>query len=419
MSSPTPTPVHYYVSWIQSLINDPKVENPKVIKKEIHTENQTYSIIRYDKSLLSYDSIDIYGLLRSVILDKNRQLVSFSPPKSVPAELFLQNYPDVLSPGIVAEEFVEGTMINVFWDTTIGLSGAWEIATRNSVGANISFYQEFDKQGLPKAKTFRQMFLEAMDKCQLTFDHLQKGCCYSFVLQHPENRIVVPFKKPDLYLVAVYHCITEEKEVLVYPMNIAYLKNNTPLKNTLVKYPKKYQEKTYTDLIQKYASMNTPYHIMGLNIWNQYTGERCKIRNPVYEKVRQLKGNQAKLQFHYLSLRKSGKINEYLTYYPEHKKEFSSFREEVHLFTQTLYENYVSCFIKKMDPNVYNYPKEYQSCMKDLHQQFLTSLRENKQGITYPYVINYVNELPPAKLMYLINTPLRERKIEMDKKEQQ
>jgi hypothetical protein len=38
-----------------------------------------------------------------------------------------------------------------------------------------------------------------------------------------------------------------------------------------------------------------------------------------------------------------------------------------------------------------------------------------KQNVSYPYVIQYINSLPPAKLMYSMNTPLRERKIEMDK----
>jgi hypothetical protein len=49
-------------------------------------------------------------------------------------------------------------MINVFWDDSIGLTGGWEIATRNTVGATSSFYKG------PKAKTFRDMFLDDPDK---------------------------------------------------------------------------------------------------------------------------------------------------------------------------------------------------------------------------------------------------------------
>ena len=86
-------------------------------------------------------------------------------------------------------------MINVFWDSNIGLSGAWEISTRNTVGAESSFYKS------PNSKTFRTMFLEAAINNNLDLDSLNKNFCYSFVLQHPENRIVVPFKAPQLYLI--------------------------------------------------------------------------------------------------------------------------------------------------------------------------------------------------------------------------
>ena len=46
--------------------------------------------------------------------------------------------------------------------------------------------------------------------------------------------------------------------------------------------------------------MNTNYNTLGFVLINKVTGERAKIRNPVYEQVRQLRGNQPKLQFQYL-----------------------------------------------------------------------------------------------------------------------
>ena len=189
---------------------------------------------------------------------------------------------------------------------------------------------------------------------------------------------------------------------------------------------KQYQEKSYGEIIRKYASMNTPYDIMGVVIHNNATGERSKIRNPVYEQVRQLKGNHAKLQYQYLSLRHQGKISEYLRFYPEHKKEFSMFRDDVHLFTKTLYENYVNCFIsnnsnnnledinqRKERKNVHNYPKQYQNHMMVLHEHYLNELREKKRRINYPYVINYVNEMHPSKLMFSMNYHLRKRNVEI------
>ena len=158
----------------------------------------TYRVIKYDKSLLSEDLISSYGLCRSVIINDNDDMVSFTPPKSISADTFIKKYPNIVE-NIVAEEFVEGTMINVFFDKNVGLLGSWEISTRNIVGAICNFYKSSNSN-----KTFRQMFIEAAMVCNLDINNLDKELSYSFVLQHPENKIVIPFSKPDLYLVAVY-----------------------------------------------------------------------------------------------------------------------------------------------------------------------------------------------------------------------
>jgi len=104
--------------------------------------NQNYKIIRYDKHYLSTDLIAMLGPLRSVILNSANKVVSFAPPKSISSYLFIAQYPEKTE-YIVAEEFVEGTMINVFWDESINLSGAWEIATRNTIGGDTSFYNAY------------------------------------------------------------------------------------------------------------------------------------------------------------------------------------------------------------------------------------------------------------------------------------
>jgi hypothetical protein len=52
--------------------------------------------------------------------------------------------------------------------------------------------------------------------------------------------------------------------------------------NTSVMFPKKYSFNSYSELIEKYASMNTSYDILGVVLYNVVTGQRAKIRNPVY-----------------------------------------------------------------------------------------------------------------------------------------
>jgi len=194
------------------------------------------------------------------------------------------------------------------------------------------------------------------------------------------------------------------------------IKESEVFKTTTIKFPQQYSFQSYSELIEKYASMNTPYNILGVVIYSTKTGERCKIRNPVYEQVRQLKGNQPKLQYQYLVLRNQGKVVDYLNYYPESKKIFSQFRDQVHLFTNTLFSNYLSCYIKKEKP-LNEFSEQYRSHMFKLHQIYISELREKKLFINNTVVIKYVNSLHPSQVMFSINYPMRKKNIDTIKSE--
>lgn len=375
----------------------------KLNKIESRTSNNSsYKVVRYDKHFLSIDLIPTYGLCRSVIINSKNNVVGFAPPKSISCEQFIQKYSENTD-GVVVEEFVEGTMINVFWDDSIGLTGGWEISTRNTVGATSSFYKS------KQTKTFRDMFLEAASQNKMDFSLLDNKYSYSFVVQHPDNRIVVPFKKPQLYLVAVYAIVNDNNVVTVDVHDSQQFKES--FKTTSVMFPQIYSFNKYSDLIEKYASMNTSYDVVGVVLHNKVTGERSKIRNPVYEQVRNLRGNQPKLQYQYLSLRKEGKVADFLKFYPENKKEFSGFRDQVHLFTNTLFSNYISCYIKKEKP-LKEFSEQYRTHMFNIHQKFINELREQKLFITNTVVQKYVNEIHPSLLMYCLNFQMRKRNVD-------
>lgn len=379
----------------------------KLHKVECRTSsNSLYSIVRYDKNYLSNDLISTYGLCRSVIINSNNRVVVFSPPKSMKCEDFIvKNNKD--DKDVVAEEFVEGTMINVFWDSLIGIHGGWEISTRNTVGATSTFYKG------KNSKTFRDMFLEAAKVCNLEINALDPKYCYSFVLQHPENRIVVPFKNPQLYLVGMYYIENVGDEWNIHAANLQMFKDYfTDCLKSSVKFPETYKFDSYSELIEKYGSMNTDYSIVGVMLHNKANGERSKIRNPVYEQVRVLRGNQSKLQYQYLLLRKEGKVGEFLKFYPENKKDFSGFRDQVHLFTDTLFNNYVSCYIKK-EKQLGLFPDKYRTHMYNIHQKYINELKEDKKFVSNTFVQKYVNELHPSLLMFCLNHDLRKRNVDV------
>lgn len=376
----------------------------------ITKNNNRYRIIRYDKESLCADIVSSVGLLRSVVVDSQNHVVSFSPPKSFSYDSFINNNPEKTD-HIIAQEFVEGTMINVFWDKTSGLSGSWEFATRNTVGGEVSFYKT-----KKNAKTFREMFLEAAQNNNLELNRLNPAYCYSFVLQHPDNRIVVPFKTTQLYLVEVYEIInTADGTVNVISHDLSYVKNGGVWDNVGVKFPQIYDSWcSYEDLKNEFASMNSPYDILGVVIKNKTTLERCKLRNPVYEYVRHLRGNQPKVQYQYLNLRKDGKVGDFLKYYPENKKEFSYYRDKLHDFTLALYQNYISCYIKKEKP-LKEFPDHFRTHMFHLHKMFVDELKPKNEYVNNTVVIKYVNNLHPSLQMYSLNACLRTRRVDFIK----
>jgi hypothetical protein len=390
----------YDISSLYSGENDEQFESLfntlKLNQRSWKHMDLVYKIIKYDKQYLTYDLVKSAGLFRSVIYKDNKILV-FAPPKSVAPDTFTSTYPPN---ECTAEEFVEGTMINLFFDETLGDGGQWEIATRSSVGAKMSFFTS----GKPdQQSTFRHMFLEVCTYAGLDFDMLPRDNCYTFVFQHPQNRIVTPFSEKRLYLVAAHKIDNETYKIA----EVALDSLRGHLGQASVYFPETYNFETFDQLQEKWASQNTDYKHVGV-VLRHSSGSRSKFRNPNYETVRRLRGNQPKLQFRYLALRQQEKVRDYLKYYPEVSQEFNAFREQVHGFTRQLHTNYVECYIRKAKP-LTEFPYQFRTHMFNLHALYIEELRPTKKIITRSAVVGYVNEMPPAKLMFSLNYSMRQQ----------
>ena len=358
-------------------------------------EKTNWYFVQYIKHNLCQPTYKTHGLFRSVLTD-GKKIHVYSPPKSLPFAMMKdENYDDY-----ELEELVEGTMINLFWNNYLN---DWELATKGSIGGRYSFYQD-------TKKTFRTMFLEALNYQHMELENLNKDLCYSFIVQHPENRIVIPFKNPRIVLAAVYKI--EGTKITVLDKRTCNVPN-VILPKTLSQYTD-YKGQNWDDLQSYFNQMNLDYRVVGVNIYNPKTGFRSKLRNPTYEHVRRLKGNSPKIQFQYYSLRQVGKVHEFLQYYNEFRPKFTQLRNDLHKWTDQLWKNYVSCYVKKEKP-LLEFPKKFRAHMFNLHQIYLNDLRELGHYISRQIVIKYVNALEPAKLMYAVNYDLRCHEIDEKK----
>jgi hypothetical protein len=119
--------------------------------------------------------------------------------------------------------------------------------------------------------------------------------------------------------------------------------------------------------------------------------------------VRYLRGNQPKLQYHYISLRQSGKVSEYLQYYPEHSAIFNDFRNNIHAYTNDLLNNYIKCYMKK-EKKLTQFPEKFRTHMYTLHHEVYKKMLVPNHGyVNKTVVIQYFNSLHPSKQMFALN----------------
>ena len=385
---------------IPQIINDKEyAKSQNIIVKTVKRDEDTLYILKYDRNKLTFDNSETLGMFRSVITD-GKKILCFSPQKSIDYTRFTNSNQ---VEGTVLEKYMEGTMINLFVNPN---TGEWEIATRSLIGARGKFFRETQF-------TFRYMFLEVLNELNIQFDIFDKKKSYSFVLQHKQNKIVIPHTLNNVYLTNVYEFDGfNVNEVNAYQ---EALRLNIPYPEILQNFETNWDISTWEDLenkIRHFAEHNT-YDFVGVVIKNN-SGQRTKIRNPAYDYVKELKGNNPKMQYQYYSLRQHGAVNECLKFYPEYKELFSEFRKNLHSWTKLLHQHYFDCFINKKAP-IKDYPHQFKLHMWNLHGSYLNGLKQQGKHISLQEVIKYVNQIHPAKLMYAVNYIFRKKAIDEKK----
>ena len=377
-------------------------ENDDYTKKNFNFNNVDYEIVKYNKEKLdfykknNYDKFLQLSKFRSIIL-KNNKLLSVSPSKSLDLDIFKTLYSDVSDCWL--EDFIDGTMITLFFDTT---NNVWEIATKSTIGGNNIFFN--NNNNYNNNISFRNLFFEACNYNNFNINTLPNNYKYIFIMQHPYNRIVTPNNFPEIFLLKIYDIKNiNDSKYKITEINVKNFIDTPPyiLLNTGVKIVNKYKFNSYDELINNYTNSNINFSFVGIMIYNS-NGCRSKIRNKNYEYVRKLRGNQPKLQYNFLCLKKEGKVKEFLFYYPEHRNDFNHFKDEIYDYTNNLFSNYISCFIKK-EKNLKEYNFEYKIHMYKLHEIFKNYPNNFRIKIDKKKVIDYVNSLHPSQQMFVIN----------------
>uniref|UniRef100_A0A6C0HHQ3 T4 RNA ligase 1-like N-terminal domain-containing protein n=1 Tax=viral metagenome TaxID=1070528 RepID=A0A6C0HHQ3_9ZZZZ len=374
-----------------------------------------YAIYNYDKTILS--SLDtIHDKYRSVVFSyPENKLLSFSPPKSTEYCEFVKKYPKITNT-ITATEKIEGISINLFYDSRIK---SWEISTKTNIGGNYWYFLRsiINTNYIEKSSTFHDMFLDALIHPRNTplndnpwISELSKHYCYSFVLQHPENQIIIPIKSPKLWLVAVYEI--HDNCAIHIPSN-EY--KQWPVLTSMVgviDFPRALNIETYEDL-QKYVSkyIQYPFRLSkGIVLWNETTGERTLLNNPNYVDLVKLRTLSPGGQYEYLCIKRVGKLTEYMEYFPQNKKLIMTMEKIYTDFVKTLHMCYMNVYVYKTEL-LNNINLQFRPHVENLHKTvYLPTLHtRNPVKINKAIVREYIDKMEPREQLFIFSYLRRER----------
>lgn len=344
-------------------------------------ENLNLVLLKYKRKFCDITDDEVRKC-RGLILDHTTyQPVCVPPEKSVPIEDFKEKCMDKESE-VIYEEFLDGTMMNLFYHKSEQYDG-WLISTRSCIGANCKWYSN---------REFKDLFEESIN---FTYDVFDKDVSYTFVLQHPENRIVKKLDAKRVVLVGANRI----DGFSVMPLNLEEVKLDFFEKGLNLEIPVSQSFQTFHEATQSLSKLS--YEEQGLVL--KYDNMRTKMRNPRWKFVKDLRGNSNSLLRNYLELRQNGFMKDYLDFFPEMEEAFTGYMNDLHEMTKNLFQNYQACFVKKTKKHS-EVSFIYKPLCYELHKNYL----ENQVIVSFQEVKHYMNTMPIARQMFLFRNKNKE-----------
>lgn len=354
-----------------------------------------FAIIRYVKGKSNLAMAELgTGLFRSVVWNKEENIpVCMAPPKA------RSGLPPLNIQLASTEEFIDGFMINVFLT-----GGNMYIATRTQLGGNNSFYSS--------EKSFGQMFDEALVTTPLKGrEQLKKALedtmenngaksgFFSFVVQHPEHRIVAKVLSPTLYLIHTGLCM-ESGAINLFERGASWSQMLSRLQVPSWAIKTFHSEQEIEDLLRKTA-VQKGWRWQGF-VFKDGQGGRWRVRTTTYTMLRELRGSESTPIERFLRLRSIGKVGEYVKHYSEERTTFWDFEQKLRARTQDCLTAYAD--VHKTHSRTFKELAEpYRTVVYHLHLEWLNVLRLKGYKVRIQNVIGVVNKLRSFEQQRLID----------------
>jgi hypothetical protein len=287
----------------------------------------------------------------------------------------------------------DGTQIKVYY-----YNGLWRLATTRSINA-------FRSKWIG-AKSFGEMFEEAVDQYPGFMERLNPQHVYSFVLLHPENKLVVKYDRPQLI-----HVLTRDSSDQWREIDVDIGVN----KPECVRYET--EEALIRDIRERWngpsvgiesgEKVNISYEGV---ILVDSEGNRMKILYEKYQKLNNLRGNMRKIDYRLMEMRNNPGERMEFVYHYDLFSEFNDYEDRYNRMVKAVHQNYCRRYIRHEVQALTELPAYMRTIVYRIHQNY----RENKTDIMNsnsgsmvvpPMTVNRIHELFgtfPTPLLYFV-----------------
>ncbi len=266
------------------------------------------------------------------------------------------------------EKALEGTLVRYYCH-----NDKWILSTKKCIDSA--------KSRWISEKSFYELFLDCVKNVCFDVNLLNKNYCYSFLILHNDNNIVVKYKSPMLYHISTRD-MTTLKEM-----------NHSIGINTISKeYIKREDIDDTIKMIMETQSLDIEGYI-----FVNANGKRWKLRTPIFNRARELWGNTNNRIFRYIELRKdTNLLHEYLIYFPEDKYDFMNYEQKISAVANDISHYYSEKHILKKDIKI---PFYYAKFIYKIHGEFF----KDKVKVNYNRIMIDLLQVDTKQMCHMIN----------------
>lgn len=364
--------------------------NVNILTTNKDKTKSNYSILNYNKELLSYHKDNMFNYRSVVYSYPELKLLSFSPPKMYTPNAFFSQEDSGARPAYYVNEYIDGLLIHLFYDKRYQ---QWKMTTHNNM---IAPYDGTRQNSLSNTICNVLKYNSCKDATLLPFwDSFSKDYCYNFILT---NQYSHTNKDSRLYLTSVYQ-IENDKVTPINPEIYENWRMFDALRGILYfpeNYNRLFQETSYIQ--DDILSLN----LSGLVIMNVNNGNRCKYISETYHIYKRIRHIEPYYLYIYICYAKIDQHNKMLPFVFKSQYNMKKIHSIWKLFIHYLHQSYLNCYIFNKD--IHFRSNQCRSYLRDIHQTYYVDCKQkyNSPQVNKEHITEFLMKKHPQDIFNLI-----------------